>query len=43
MEEKLQDEEFLNDTDMILNPGLVYNPKEAWQVVHNMLVVRLKK
>lgn len=43
MEEKLQDDEFLSDTDMILNPGLEYNPAEAWQMVHNELVMRLMK
>lgn len=43
MEEKLLDEEFLSDTDMILNPGMEYNPVEAWQVVHNELVMRLMK
>lgn len=43
MEEKLLDEEFLSDTDMILNPGLEYNPVEAWQMVHNELIMRLMK
>ena len=43
MEEKLQDEEFLSDTDIILHPGLEYNPAQAWHVVHNELVMRLVK
>lgn len=43
MEEKLKDEEFLCDTDMILTAGLEYNPVQAWQMVHNELVMRLMK
>ena len=43
MEEKLQDEEFLADTDLILSPELNYEPKEAWQMVHDELVVRLMR
>ena len=43
MEEKLQDEEFLADTDQILSPELNYEPKEAWQLVHDELVVRLMR
>ena len=30
LEEKLKDEEFLSDTDMILTAGLEYNPVQAW-------------
>ena len=43
MESKLQDEEFLTDTDMILNPGLEYNPATAWEKVKEELVERLRK
>ena len=43
MEEKLQDEEFLADTDLVLSPELNYEPKEAWQLVHDELVVRLMR
>ena len=43
MESKLQDEEFLTDTDMILNPGLEYNPATAWEKVKEELVERLMK
>ena len=43
MESKLQDEEFLTDTDMILNPGLEYNPATAWEKVKDELVERLMK
>lgn len=41
LEEKLQDEEFLADTDMILGPGVVYDAAEAWRKVHDELVARL--
>ena len=43
MEEKLQDEEFLTDTDIILGPQEDYNPKEAWENVHGELVKKLIK
>ena len=43
MEGKLQDEEFLTDTDMILNPGQEYNPTMAWEKVKEELVERLMK
>lgn len=43
MEEKLQDEEFLADTDMILGPGVVYDAAEAWKKVHDELVSRLMR
>lgn len=41
LEEKLQDEEFLADTDMILGPGVKYVAAEAWRKVHDELVARL--
>ena len=41
MEEKLQDEEFLTDTDIILGPQVEYQPSEAWKVVKTKLVERL--
>ena len=43
MEEKLQDEEFLTDTDIILGPQVDYNPQVAWEKVHEELVMRLMK
>jgi len=43
MEEKLQDEEFLTDTDIILGPQVEYNPQVAWAKVHDELVMRLMK
>ena len=41
MEEKLQDEEFLTDTQMILGPQVGYNPQVAWEKVKTDLVERL--
>ena len=41
MEEKLQDEEFLADTDLILGPEVEYEPQDAWRLVHDELVTRL--
>lgn len=43
MEEKLQDEEFLTDTDIILGPQVEYEPQVAWEKVHEELVMRLMK
>jgi predicted nucleotidyltransferase component of viral defense system len=41
MELKMQDEEFLGDTDLLLSPGDVYNPQEAWGLVKNELIMQL--
>jgi predicted nucleotidyltransferase component of viral defense system len=41
MELKMQDKEFLGDTDLLLRPGDVYNPQEAWELVKNQLIMRL--
>ena len=43
MGEKLQDEEFLSDTDMILGPGVEYDAAVAWKKVHDELVARLMR
>ena len=43
MEEKLQDEEFLADTDLILGPEVEYDAVVAWTKVLGELVVRLRK
>ena len=43
MEEKLQDEEFLSDTDLILGPEVEYEPASAWEKVRGELVERLMK
>ncbi len=41
MDEKLQDEEFLTDTEMILGPQVEYDPQVAWEKVKSKLVERL--
>ena len=43
MDEKLQDEEFLADTDIILGPEVEYEPASVWTKVHDELVVRLRE
>ena len=43
MSEKLQDEEFLTDTEIILGPQVKYDPQEAYKLVHDELIVRLIK
>lgn len=43
MDEKLHDEEFLADTDIILGPEVEYEPASAWTKVHDELVVRLRE
>ena len=43
MEEKLQDEEFQTDTDIILGAQVEYNPQVAWEKVEEELVKRLEK
>lgn len=40
---KLQDPEFLGDTEGLLRPGLEYDPLAAWQTVHDLLILSLKK
>ena len=41
MEGKLLDEEFLEDTKMILGPEMQYDARQAWEVVRQKLVDRL--
>ncbi|MGI6338541.1 MAG: nucleotidyl transferase AbiEii/AbiGii toxin family protein [Bacteroidales bacterium] len=41
MELKLQDEEFLGDTEMLLHPDEEYNPLEAWELVRKELIEKL--
>ena len=43
LEEKLEDKEFLADTDIILGPGVEYDAQTAWEVVKENLVDRLIK
>ena len=41
MDGKLQDEEFLTDTEMILGPQVEYEPQVAWEKVKEELLERL--
>jgi len=41
MELKMQDKEFLDDTNMLLRPDDNYNPTEAWELVRNQLIEKL--
>jgi len=41
MEQKIEDEEFLGDTEMLLRPDERYNPNEAWNLVKNLLIEKL--
>lgn len=41
MEQKMQDDEFLGDTNMLLRPGEKYNPQDAYQLVKNMVLEML--
>jgi len=41
MEQKIEDEEFLGDTEMLLRPYEKYNPIEAWDLVKNKLIEKL--
>lgn len=42
MEEKLQDNEFLTDMEGIKSPGVDYSIEEAWSLVRNQLIEKLK-
>jgi predicted nucleotidyltransferase component of viral defense system len=41
MEQKIEDEEFLGDTAMLLRSDEKYNPVEAWELVRNRLIEKL--
>jgi predicted nucleotidyltransferase component of viral defense system len=41
MEEKLQDDVFLNDTQVLLRPSLDFNPQEAYEVVKRELIEKI--
>jgi predicted nucleotidyltransferase component of viral defense system len=41
MEEKMQEEIFLNDTQGLLRPTMGFNPQEAWEVVRRKLVEKI--
>jgi predicted nucleotidyltransferase component of viral defense system len=41
MEEKMQEEIFLNDTQGLLRPSLEFKPQEAWEVVRERFIERI--
>jgi predicted nucleotidyltransferase component of viral defense system len=41
MELKMQDKEFLDDTNLLLRPEDKYNPTEAWKLVRTLLIEKL--
>jgi len=41
MELKMQDKEFLEDTNLLLRPEDNFNPTEAWELVRNQLIEKL--
>jgi predicted nucleotidyltransferase component of viral defense system len=41
IEQKIEDEEFLGNTEMLLRPDEKYNPLEAWNLVRNQLIEKL--
>jgi len=41
MELKMQDKEFLDDTNLLLHPEDKFNPTEAWELVRNQLIEKL--
>lgn len=43
MTEKMTQEEFLHDTDSILDTSISYKPQEAFDLVHSQLIARLQK
>ena len=43
MEDKMQDEEFLGDTQGLLRFGETYNPQDAYELVRTRLIDRLQK
>lgn len=41
IERKIEDPEFLGDTEMLLRPGENYNPPEAWSLVKTELIEKI--
>jgi predicted nucleotidyltransferase component of viral defense system len=41
MEQKIEDEEFLGDTAMLLHSDEKYNPREAWEFLKNQLIEKV--
>ena len=42
IEEKLQEDIFLNDTHALLRPSINYNPREAYKVVKRELMEKIE-
>ena len=42
MEEKMQEEIFLNDTTVLLRPELEYNPHAAYDIVQREFIEKLE-
>ncbi len=43
MEEKIQDQDFLSDSQLLLRPGIDFNPHEAYEIVKTKLIDKLLK
>jgi len=41
MEDKMREEIFLNDTQALLRPSLIFNPQEAYEIVKRELIERI--
>lgn len=41
MEEKMTDQEFLNDIKIILKPGIEFNNEQAWATVKNNIIEKI--
>lgn len=41
MEEKMQDADFLSDSQLLLRPGITFNPHEAYELVRSRLIDKL--
>jgi hypothetical protein len=43
MEEKMQDPDFLTDSQLLLRPGITFDPHEAYEIVRSQLIDKLLK
>lgn len=43
MEDKMQDDEFVGDTQQLLRPDENFNPQEGYKIVRSQLIDRLQK
>ena len=41
MEIKMQDDEFLGDTELLLRPDEKFNPQEAYEIIKKELIEKL--